>query len=217
MKKTLLILMLAVLVQLVSGAQDPGLVFCQLQGHDAVFSVTIQYEGKTVQFIPGNHLNDEIIFPVALRKEDKSGIGYFDVKEIYGLSDDEKKELIQKIENEISFGEYTIEKVNTVDGYGLGWLYKIVGDFEIFTYCDFPNGHDCKWTDFRDKKCGLEYMKEIPCIKVGESIRGSFQECCEGLEVYNPRPGCDGCLPICRVPPNNVFIRLWEWIRSIFS
>ncbi len=216
MKRILIAIIMLISVQLVLGAQDPGLVFCQLQGYDAVFSVTIQYEDKQVQFVPGNKWNDEIIFPVSFRKEDGSGIGYFHVKEIYGLSEDEKTELIQKIENEINFDEYTVKKDTETDIYGYEWWYLISGDFEIFTFCDFPEGHDCKWTDFRDKKCGTEYIEDIPCVGDGEAIRPMFQDCCEGLEVYNPRHNCMGCLPICRIPPNNFFIKFWEWIKGIF-
>jgi hypothetical protein len=216
MKKILITVIMLVLVQSVLGAQDPGLVFCQLQGYDAVFSVIIQYEGKDIQFIPGNQYSDETIFPLSFRRTDGSGMGYFHVKEIYGLSESEKTELIQQIENENNFDKYTVKKDTETDKYGHEWWYLISGDFEVFTFCNFPEGHDCEWTDFRDKKCGTEYLKNIPCVGEEESIRQMFQECCEGLEVYNPRPDCEGCLPICRSSPTNIFVKFWEWFKGIF-
>lgn len=52
--------------------------------------------------------------------------------------------------------------------------------------CIFPDGTSCPEWDFFRGECGQQYVREIPCRKIGESVMISFEECCEGY-AYAPK------------------------------
>jgi len=66
--------------------------------------------------------------------------------------------------------------------------------------CIFPDGNTCPEWDFFRGECGSQYVKEIPCRKLGESVITSFEECCEGY-AYIPRymVGQTSCQPLSKV------------------
>jgi thioredoxin-related protein len=193
MKKIMLLCLVIVLAQIVSAAQDPAPYFCETQGYKSVDSFIIQYNGKDIQLLSDTSLGNTL-FMLYFKEEGVKSHPYNPITDVSGLSEIEKNEFIEGIKNEISFGNYKVEKVAT-EGYE---GYLIQGKYELLVYCNFPNGNSCSWEDFKNEKCGVQYRKEIPCVKEGDSIRISYQECCDDLSVYNPRPSCEGCLPVCQ-------------------
>ncbi|HJX50648.1 MAG TPA: DUF333 domain-containing protein [Candidatus Nanoarchaeia archaeon] len=52
--------------------------------------------------------------------------------------------------------------------------------------CIFNNETSCNDWNFYEGTCGQEYVKEIPCRKIGEAVFTGFEECCAGGYVYAP-------------------------------
>jgi len=46
--------------------------------------------------------------------------------------------------------------------------------------CILDDGNSCDIMDFFNGDCGVEYLKEFPCVEEGEFVF-HFEECCEGL------------------------------------
>ena len=64
------------------------------------------------------------------------------------------------------------------------------------TLCVFDDGNSCNLWEFYSGECGSEYVKELPCVPLGEAVF-SHEECCEGIP-YAP-PGLIGqstCQPV---------------------
>ncbi|MBT3691109.1 hypothetical protein HOG16_02600 [Candidatus Woesearchaeota archaeon] len=46
--------------------------------------------------------------------------------------------------------------------------------------CVFDDGNSCDIGDFYSGDCGVEYVKDFPCVESGEFVF-HFEECCDGL------------------------------------
>ena len=53
--------------------------------------------------------------------------------------------------------------------------YTVEGD-----NCVFPDGESCNEWEFYNGECGQEYVKELSCADIGNSLLPGH-ECCEGL------------------------------------
>ena len=54
------------------------------------------------------------------------------------------------------------------------------------THCVFDDGESCELWAFYNGECGQDYVKELPCKQIGESVPPGY-ECCEGLTTV---PNC---------------------------
>ena len=58
--------------------------------------------------------------------------------------------------------------------------------------CIFDDGESCELWDFYNGECGPDYVKELACVELGESLSPG-KVCCEGLVGKTPaRIGGDG-------------------------
>ena len=53
------------------------------------------------------------------------------------------------------------------------------------THCIFDGNNSCEEWAFYNGECGSEYVKELPCKELGESLSPGY-ECCDGLVGKNP-------------------------------
>ncbi|MBN2459625.1 hypothetical protein JXB28_05045 [Candidatus Woesearchaeota archaeon] len=211
MKKILILLTILILVPTVIAARDPGFVFCELQGYHQRFSTIIELGDDEIQFIH-DYKGDDSLFCLSFDDGNRSTYGCKYV--IYIVGDGlEKDDFIKNIFEEKNFWNYTVKKI---DKKGYGPWFEVFGPYKEIAICDFGEGKNCPTNDFLNGECGQEYIKELSCVKEGESIHTMFQECCEGLEVYTPKITRPGFLPTCRNPPTNIFIKFWEWLKGIF-
>lgn len=74
--------------------------------------------------------------------------------------------------------------------------YNVINE----TICDFGDGNSCEVWEFFRGECGAEYIKELPCVKLGESVF-SHEKCCAGGYVYAPYRliGQASCQPLSKV------------------
>lgn len=82
--------------------------------------------------------------------------------------------------------------------------------------CIFPDGNTCPEWDFFRGECGNQYVKEIPCRKLGESIITSFEKCCEGY-AYTPKYliGQITCQPMSKIIIDNFKYNPVYWIGTL--
>jgi hypothetical protein len=82
--------------------------------------------------------------------------------------------------------------------------------------CIFPDGTSCPEWDFFRGECGSQYVKEIPCRKIGESIITSFEKCCEGY-AYAPKYliGQVTCQPLSKIIIDNFKYNPVYWVGTL--
>ncbi len=68
----------------------------------------------------------------------------------------------------------------------------------------------CNAKDFFYGTCGQEYVKEISCRQVDETVFVQFEECCRGLE-----PKTVGLLQA-TCQEMNFFNKVWQWFAGLF-
>ena len=83
--------------------------------------------------------------------------------------------------------------------------------------CTFPDGTSCtEWGFFRGE-CGNQYVKEIPCRKIGEPVFLDFEKCCEGGYVYAPRymVGQASCQTLSKVIIGEFKYNPYYWLGTL--
>lgn len=217
MRKIVLFFMILIVPSLVMAVQHPAPFFCESQGYNSAKVFILDYEGKDVYFVSNYSAsikNEDYLFminfrwPVERIPNAYNSAPYNKIIDIKGLNQLEKNQIIQKILNQESFGNYNLTKSDIPD---FDNYYIVTGKLSSYIYCTFPGGYKCSWINFQDEKCGLQYRKEIPCVKEGESIRTSFQQCCKGIPSYYSG-NCPGCLPKCT---SNIFKIILGFFRNI--
>ena len=58
-------------------------------------------------------------------------------------------------------------------------------------YCIFPDSKKCELWTFFNGECGQEYVKKLPCVKLGGFLLPGH-ECCEGLIPISKSEPCSG-------------------------
>ena len=98
-------------------------------------------------------------------------------------------------------------------GYELEFSFK-EGDSKA--YCVFNNENKCEEWSFFGGECGQEYVKDVPCRKIGESVFKDFEECCEGKGYLAPYTvGQSTCQPFSKRFVGNVRYNPLVWVGIV--
>lgn len=99
-----------------------------------------------------------------------------------------------------------------------GYAYKMEGADGNNASCYFNENEKCDAWQFFRGECGVEFLKEFPCVEEGKEVYADFEKCCKGLTSYSSKKVIGGQPTCIKISPlGKIVLALKDFLDKIIG